>query len=521
MINTASIFHDRAKGQVIAPIADLYISYAKNYVDEADFLVLDESQLGIGLLAPNGGEGVLQMWDKYDYLPFSDRLVSLDIERSIEFPFNTQMAMADFTLDNYDNYFTPGSGSTIDSDNLPGRPVKTYAGYNGGEVVPQFVGLTTKMPVVDTKKGIVSYHAVDFLQEIANQTLNTIVDMRDVRTDEVLSAIVEQFGVTSAQYDFEQGVNIIPFVFFDVGQNAGEAIQKLVQAENGKFWLDETGMLRFTHRISAKRGQLPIPEEAMGDYQIISATPGSYSDIINHVIISCDLREVQEFQTVYSKTPKSDSADTNWVVPPNSSITRSLSLEDPCYSVVTPTLGRATSVSWFTIVNSVGTEIPSGASISGTLTNNSYIVTVTNTNNFAVEVDNLVLWGEPAKVYDHLDYDSYEDTSVEQYGDHRLTIADNPFFQSYEQAVAFADSILSERAFYSGTMAMQIKGDFAYQLGDVFDVTGKYAGTYKIDKIQYHLEAGELETTIEVHKFPHYEYFILDESILDDYYVLG
>ena len=67
MINTASSFHDKALGQIIAPVADLYISFAKNYVDEADFFVLDESELGVGLLAPNDGAGVLQMWDKYDY----------------------------------------------------------------------------------------------------------------------------------------------------------------------------------------------------------------------------------------------------------------------------------------------------------------------------------------------------------------------------------------------------------------------------------------------------------------------
>lgn len=520
MINTASSFHDKALGQIIAPVADLYISFAKNYVDEADFFVLDESELGVGLLAPNDGAGVLQMWDKYDYLPYSDRLVSLDIERSVEFPYNTQMAMADFVVDNYDNYFTPGSGSTIDSDNIPGRPIKTYAGYNGGEVVPQFVGLTTKMPTANTQKGTASYHAVDFLNEIANQTLNTIVDMRNVRTDQVLEAIVQQFGLTSGQYDFEQGVNVIPFVFFNVGQNAGEAIQKLVQAENGRMWLDETGMLRFTKRRTGRSGVVPISVE-LDDYSIISAVPGSYSDIVNHVIISCDLREVQEYQTVYSKTPKGDSADINWVVNANGTITRSLSLENPCYSIVAPTLGRATSVSWFTAVDSDGNNVSSGVSMTGSLTNNSYIVTITNTNNFSVEIDNLVVWGEPAKVYDHLDYDSYEDDSVAMYGDHRLTITDNPFFQSYDQAVAFADTILRERAFYTGTMTLQVKGDFSFQLNDIFDVTGKYAGTYQIDKIQYHIEAGLLETTLNVHKTTHYEYFILDESQLDSTYILG
>lgn len=517
MIQTAEIFHDRAKGQIISLVANIYISFSREYVEQADFFVLDQSQLGIGLLAPNGGGTVVQEWDKYAYDDYSDRLVSVDIERSLEFPYNVQSAMADFVFDNYDGYFTPGSGSSIDDDNLPNRPVKVYAGYGGGEVVPQFVGLTRKMPMVDTQKATVSYHAVDFLSEIAELSLTDIVDMRDVRTDQVLAAIVAQAGMTPDQYDFESGANVIPFVFFDIGQNAGEAIQKLIQAENGKLWLDEEGVLRFK-----RRGNNPgIPVYTMDDYQIVSATPGSFADIVNHVIISCDLREVQEFQTVYSKTGKGESADTNWVVGANSSITRSLSLEDPCYYIVTPTLGRASSVSWFTALNSQGVQVQANITATGQLTNNAYKITVTNTNNFPVEIDNLVLWGEPAKVYDHLDYEAYEDESVSKYGDHRMMIADNQFFQSVEQAASFADNILNERAFYSGTMTFQIKGDFSLQLGDVFDVTGEYAGTYQIDAIRYHLGAGELETTLDVHKVPHREWFILDESKLNDMYILG
>lgn len=517
MINTTDSFHNKAKGQVIAPIADIFISFTKYYEGYMDFLILDQSQLGLGLLAPRDGEGTIQEWDRYEYTNYSDRLVELDIERSIEFPYNMQMAMADFVLDNYDGYFSPDSTSPIASYNLPGRPVKTYAGFNGEEILPQFVGLTRKMPSVDTNKGLVSYHAVDFLSEIAEQNLTQIVDMRDVRTDQVLANIVRQFGLTSGQFDFERGENIIPFVFFDIGQNAGEAMQKLVQAENGRLWMDETGMLRFTKR-DAGAG---FPIYSMNDYQIVKATPGSYSDIVNHIFISCDLREVQEFQTVYSKTPRGESADTNWVIGPNASITRSLSLEDPCYSVIDPTQGRASSVSWFTASNANGDEVPDGIVATGQLTNNAYIITLYNNNNFAVEINGMALWGEPAKVYDHLDYESYEDESMEKYGDHKMTIADNQFFQSYDQAVAFCDSILNERAFYNGTMNMQIKGDFSLELGDTFEVTGKYAGNYKIDGIKYHLEAGLLETSIDVHKVPVYEPFILDVSALDSNYVLA
>lgn len=518
MISVNNDFHKVANGQIIPLEAGLYVSFTKDIDDTLGWFVLDSSELDRDMLALDDKYTPMQKWDYYEYIDFTDRLVSLDYERSVEFPYNTQSALADFTLDNYDDYFTPGSQSAIDNYNVPGRPVKISCGFKGFGLLPQFVGITRKMPTVEQKSATASYHAVDFLSAIAEQSLTDIIDMREVRTDQVLAKIVQQFGVLPTQYRFDPGANIIPFVFFDVGQNAGEAIQKLVQAENGKFWMDEMGMLRFTRRDF----DTGAPVAVIDDYSIINARSGSYSDIINHIVISCDLREVQEFQTIYQKTPHGESADTNWVVPANSSITRKLTLEDPCYSVVTPTLGRASSVSWFTAIDSNMDEVNSDvAVVDEQLTNNSYIVTIQNDNNFAVEVDYLTLWGEPAKVYDHLDYEAYEDVSVDTYGDHRLTIADNPFFQSYDQAVAFADDIINQRAFYNNIMTLDIKGDFSIQLGDVIEIQGKYAGYWQIDSIKYYMEWGLLETTIVVHSVPQYSWFILDDDELDGSKILG
>lgn len=519
MISVPTLFNDLAKGQVIELVSRFYVSFSKTLNPDLSFFTLNQSELDGGdILEPYGG-GVLQLWDAYAYTDYSDRIVSIDLERSIEYPYNTQMAMADIVLDNYDKLFDVLSTDPFAADNLPGRPVKLYLGFGGYGVVPQFVGLTKGLPSCDMNNGVATYHAVDFLSEIASQNLVDIIDMRNVRTDEVLEAIVQQFGLTSYQYDFEPGKNIIPFVFFDIGENAGDAMQKLVQAENGKLWLDETGMLRFTKRDAG----VSVQSYNMDDYQMVSAQVMGDSGIVNHIIISCDLREVQEYQTVYSKTPKNDlgSVDLSWTVVKNSALTRNLSLEDPCYSIVAPTLGRASSVSWFTAIKDDGTPVTSGVSISGQLTNNAYIITITNANNFDIEIDGLVLWGEPAKVYNHLDYEAYDDVSVEKYGDYRLTISDNKFFQSYDQAVEYADSILRERANPAKRLQMQIKGDFSLQLGDVIQKTGEFAGRWQIDSIRYHLEAGSLETTLETHKVELREWFILDSSKLDSIYVLG
>lgn len=515
-VTPSGLFYYALATPTDTPITDP-VTLAFLEAQDVGYFTLDQSLLDGTSLLGSSEDNPIQLWDTYDYTDYTDRLVSVDMEHSFEFPYSVQSAIADFVFENTDNYFTPTRGSVIDEYNLPRRPIKIYAGFANETVVPQFVGITEGMVDIDEKKAVAKYTALDFLTEIAELTLDSTIAMRNVRTNEVLAKIVEQFGVLPSQYNFENGDNIIPFVFFDKGQNAGEAIRKLVQAEAGRFWLDEMGILRFQKRYTVtQQPMITLPE-----YSIISAKPSGANKIINHINITCDLREVQEYQTVYTKKGTGDSTSNLWVVDAGATITRQCSLEDPCYDVQLPTLGHATSVSWFTAKTSGGDEVTEGITTTGELSTNAYTVTFTNSNDFAVEIDEIELWGEPAKVYDVLEYDSYDDESVEKYGEQLLEINDNQFFQSFNQAQNFAVYTLSERANYNANLDLTIKGDFSLQLGDYIEIEGDYAGAYVIDSIKWHFGVGNLETTLKVHKYNPVEYFTLDVSRLDGTDVLA
>lgn len=515
-VTPSGLFYYALATPTDTPITDP-VTLAFLETQDVGYFTLDQSLLDGTSLLGSSEDNPIQLWDTYDYTDYTDRLVSVDMEHSFEFPYSVQSAIADFVFENTDNYFTPTRGSVIDEYNLPRRPIKIYAGFANETVVPQFVGITEGMVDIDEKKAVAKYTALDFLTEIAELTLDSTIAMRNVRTNEVLAKIVEQFGVLPSQYNFENGDNIIPFVFFDKGQNAGEAIRKLVQAEAGRFWLDEMGILRFQKRYTVtQQPMITLPE-----YSIISAKPSGANKIINHINITCDLREVQEYQTVYTKKGTGDSTSNLWVVDAGATITRQCSLEDPCYDVQLPTLGHATSVSWFTAKTSGGDEVTEGITTTGELSTNAYTVTFTNSNDFAVEIDEIELWGEPAKVYDVLEYDSYDDESVEKYGEQLLEINDNQFFQSFNQAQNFAVYTLSERANYNASLDLTIKGDFSLQLGDYIEIEGDYAGAYVIDSIKWHFGVGNLETTLKVHKYNPVEYFTLDVSRLDGTDVLA
>ena len=513
MITVNDGFHKAARGQIIQTLIAPYISFAKDYDPDIKFFTLDESKLDGTDILTTEETNPLQIWDLYNYLDYSDRLVQLQLSRSVEFPYTVQIAQADITFDNHDGYFTPGSGSSIDQYNLPGRPCRVYAGFAGQGSVPQIVGLTSQMPDINQGSRTADYHVDDFLVQICDSSLSEVVDMRDARTDEVLAAIVEQFGLTPSQYNFEAGANTIPFVFFDVGQDAGEAIRKLVQAEAGRFWLDELGILRFQARGSFEENTAMTFDE----YAILDIRPSDDSQMVNRVRITADIREVQEYQVVYTKSASGDSTSSSlWVVSHNFSNTISCSLEDPCYDVVNPTLGKSSSVSWFTCKDSNGDPVTQNVSATSTLTSNALIVTFTNTNNFDVEIDEMQLYGEPAKVTNVLNYEAYDDDSVEEYGEHLLEITDNQFFQSDEQADLYARFMLYERANYNPVLDVDVKGDFSLMLGDIIEIRGtEFAGTYIVDGINWEAGPGRLNTTLKVHQYNAPSYFTLDSSKLD------
>lgn len=502
MIDVSDNFHKAAFGQIIQPIVKIYVSFSKQ-LEEGDFFTLDQSELdGPDLLKFSGSDADTQGWDFYDYIDYSDRLVAVSWERRLEFPYTVQAGMADFTLGNTDGFFIPlSSKSPIGANNLPSRPMKIAAGFSylgTTEIVPQLSGVTDGLPDLNNGSKTVDYHAIDFLYQICQSTLTATIVMREARTDLVIAAILQSYGLTPSQYHLDIGNYHIPFVFFDIGDNIGDALKKLIQSENGFMWLDEKGVVRFTTSAAGSDSGDVIAN--LSDYEIMSITPGTLNNVVNHVKITAEVREVQEWQEVYTKSTSSETVSSSlWVVPAGGDFTISCGLGDPCYDVVAPTLNRATSVSWFTCIDSNGNAVTSGVTATGVLSSKAYTVTFHNTNTFPVEIDEMKLWGEPAKVYDVLDYDAYDDVSVGKYGDQLLEIRDNQFFQTYLQANMFARTTILQHSDYTRVVEVKIKGDFSFQLLDLVKITttdGEYDDIYRVMGSSYAWDGKVLTTTL-------------------------
>lgn len=515
MQTTVSGFTDAMQGNVVPLDWGLQISFDKSFDDDVTFFTYDVSEYnGPDVYAPID-DNPIQQWDKYSYTPYSDRVMSIEWQRSIDFPYSVQSAMADVKLNNYDAYFTPRGTSPIEEYILPKRPVRLSAGVRPIDVLPQLVGLTQGMPEIDNGSRSASFHILDFLSEMYGMSLTDTIAMQDVRTDEVLSELFQMFGLSPSQYNLAKGRNTIPFLYFEKGIQAGTVMRRLMQAEMGALWLDEQGVIHFDERLQQPQASVFTFDES----NIISIDSTGDDEIINDIKITSDVREVQDFQPIFTNA-QDDAAnlsidpDTSPIVPAGgTAFYPYASLEDPAISAVVPTIGRKDNTSWFTAHDVNGTEVVSGVTITlSDLLATSYTMMFNNTNPFPVYITQVEVWGEPAKVVDSIRYRAYDEDSVEKYGNQVLEI-NNDFFGSLSNCDSFAEYTLDAYKEFAGVIEMKVKGLLNLQLGDIVDVDYEaFTDTYKVISITNRMADNNFEQTIRARHYTPRTWFQYDVS---------
>ncbi|NCU40950.1 hypothetical protein EOL73_04320, partial [Candidatus Saccharibacteria bacterium] len=80
---------------------EIAVAFDKVYDTNITFFTLDVSQLDGTDILGSSDDNPIQEWDKYEYTNYRDRVISLEWERSIDFPYSVQSAIADVTLNNY------------------------------------------------------------------------------------------------------------------------------------------------------------------------------------------------------------------------------------------------------------------------------------------------------------------------------------------------------------------------------------------------------------------------------------
>lgn len=459
MQTTTTRFEQLAAGHVRPLSFQLRASFDKTFDPGVGFFTLSDGVTpmslldGPDLLAPSDND-VVQEWDKYNYLDYSDRVTQVEWQREEDVPYSVNLAMADVQLNNYDGLFTRGAGGPLDANLLPRRPFRVLAGF-GGENLPQFVGLTDTVPLVDYSGKTASVHCQDFLSFLFGKTLDEAVMLQDVYTHEVLDYLFQLFGLLPSQYVLDEGFNFISFVYWEKGKNLGNAIRDLMQAEMGSLYMDELGMIRFRNRFKSSAA----PVYSFDKPNIVEFSVSDQTTIINKIQIKAEVREVQFGEIIYN-------LGQVFEIPAGQSLEKFFDYEDPVTSVDQPvyTANSAADGSGSDLTSSVLIDSQVDFSVSSK-------IVFENTSGSTAYITSMTISGDPARVVKNIDEPFSDAASITAFEEQELPPIENNLIQSRDAARSLGLSLLNYFKDYNNTVELTVKGTYALQLGDNINVS--------------------------------------------------
>ncbi len=468
MQTVSSQFTARTEKDVQNLTSAALISFDKQFDPAIDFLEIGVSEIG-GSDIIKGDSNVLQESDKYVYGDYSDRVLSIEYDRETVPPTNPYtMATATIILDNYDDIFTPTNpNSDLYPNVVPRRPIRIYVGYKG-ENIPVFIGLTEKKPELNERQKTATFRCIDFMSAIMGTPLLEEVMYVDMRTDEVIQALLESTGLIASQFDLDTGTQRIPFAYFKKDSKLGDAIKDICEFELGNLSMTETGRIKFENRTNW------YSNTRVWDFDIedsvIEPKNGTEDKIINVVEVTSNARSVQEKRVVYDR-------DTSDKVEAGETLEVFIDFKDddgdlPVISANDPTLGFDSADSHYTantMQDGSGSAYTDLDLISTSLFSTGMKLVFENTGSSTAYLTDLIIWGEPAPVTTRLFLRIQDDDSVGDRDGYEEKIhkVENNYIQDQTTAITLATILLQDRASEQDQKELLVVGVPQLQVGDV------------------------------------------------------
>lgn len=412
----------------------------------------------------------------YRYFDESSYVTGLSWERGFNLPTGgLTKALAQIDLDNTSGRFTPrymGGNSELYTAQGLRAPVIINAGFNYGVdiTIPQFAGLITEQPEIDMREKTVRIRAADYIDYFQNKYLDQQVMFTAQRTDQVLSTLFSRLGMNTAQYDLDYGINIVPFGLFDSGTRYADIIHQLVEAENGNFYQDESGIFKFENRQHWDASPYNAVQKLILTGQVIQAQSPNDDHLINVVEIRSPIRQKQPFQTIFSLPSLSYIT-----VPANGQVEQFFEFLDPVLQLVDP---ASDSTNSYYVANSAndgsGTDLTSNISVRnvGSFARAVKLRFYNNSSSIAY-ITQLVLGGRIAKHTTDLYYREKDDSSVTAYQERVLQI-NNDYIQNDTWAASYARMILNDFSDVEKLQKITIRAIPELQPGDLISWQGRY-----------------------------------------------
>ena len=515
MQTTSDLFTTLAQSSMRPLKWDARISFEKDFDDDITFFTIGDSLIG-GTDFIKGTGDIVQEWDKYTYTDVSDRVIDVEWTRQTERFASVTLAMADIVFDNYDDYFTPQSDSEIADFILPARPIRISAGF-GDEAIPQFIGITEGMPVIDEKAKTATFHCIDFLYSLFNRKLTESALLFSNRTDEILVAIFELAGLTAAQVSFDEGLVTIPYYFAKKDTRLYEAVKKLMEVEQGRVYMDENGVIVFKNRQNYSSTSVYDFNSYDNIYDLKTKT---VDEILNVAEIIGAVREEQPNQPFYEITSTSTNDPTALLVPAGDTKEIWAELSNPVVTIDDPVYIDDVVTSSFTVntepdgSGSASTDVSLQSSdlLSG---NSVFKMTFENAGVADLYITRIELYATPIIIKEPIYIREELENSVATY-EERIVRIENDLFQNKTEAQTKALTIVNDYGNFGGVSQMDVKGNMALQLDDPIEVNSfGRVEDYKIAKITNKFSIPAKFTQIlTLRKFTPFTYFTIGVSLI-------
>lgn len=422
----------------------------------------------------------------YKYFDETTYVTGLSWERGLHLPTGgLSKALAQVELDNTSGRFTPrymGGNSELYTAQPLRAPFIINAGFDLGAdiTVPQFAGIITEQPEIDMRRRSYGFRGSDYIDFFQNKYLDQEVMFTAQRTDQVLNTLLTTgLGMNTAQFDLDYGINIIPFGLFEKGTRFANIIDQLVQAENGHFYQDESGIFKFENRQHWDSSPYTQVQRIIATSQVINAEAPNDDHLINVVEINAPIRQKQPAQTIFNLPSLSSIS-----VPANSDVEQFFEFQDPVLALTNPTNGGTVS---FYVANSAsdesGTDLTSSISVTNVGTFAKAVkYRFRNTSSTNAYITQFVLSGRVAKEVGKLYYRESDDSSVTAYQERTLNI-DNDYIQNNTWAASYARMILNDFSDPDKLQRITIRAIPELQLGDLISWQGRYWRVFDIKSV--------------------------------------
>lgn len=413
----------------------------------------------------------------YRYFDESDYVKSLAWEQGLSMPLGgLAKGLAEVELENTTGRFTPryaGGSSELFTSILPRRPFIINAGFEVDgieQTIPQFSGILTRQPEVQLRERTAKLVGADYIDFFQNRYLDQEVMSTGFRVDEIYETMLSNLGLSTAQYELDTGINVIPFALFEKGTRYRDIFHQLAESENGHFYQDEEGKFRFENRQHWDGSPHDTVSRIIYTAQVIDSEIPDEDHIINAIEIQTPIREKQPAQTIFNLPSL-----TGIEISANSSIIKFFEFEDPVLALTDPTNGGANS---YFVANTLEDETGTNLSSSITFTNlgtfaKAVKYRITNTSSTTAFVTQLVLSGRIAKQTGDLYYRDIDSSSVTAYEERPLRI-ENPYIQNLDWARSYAAMIFRDYSEPEKLQMITIRAVPSLQLGDMISWQGRY-----------------------------------------------